>query len=192
MADVKVLVPGYTSAATNGHSCSTVSLVQDKDINMIVDPGTVADQSIITAKLAEHDLTVKDINIVFLTHAHIDHYRNIGMFPNAKSLSRSGWHDKDFWSEGDGKINNNLTYIHTPGHSNDSITLLVKSEMGSEETGSIEYITAVCGDVFWEEGEPKYDKFANDQKILQKSRLQVLKLADYIVPGHADIYQVKK
>ena len=33
MAEVKILVEGYTSGDTGGHSCSTIVLIKDKDKN---------------------------------------------------------------------------------------------------------------------------------------------------------------
>jgi len=54
---------------------------------MIVDPGVLESQQILIDKLKEQELSVNDINIVCITHSHIDHYRNIGMFPEAKHWS---------------------------------------------------------------------------------------------------------
>ena len=52
MAEVKILVEGYTnadSAAESGEekSCPTITLVKDKDVVMVVDPGVLEDQNIL-------------------------------------------------------------------------------------------------------------------------------------------------
>ena len=123
------------------------------------------------------------MNIVCLTHSHIDHYRNIGMFPYAKTLEFYGLWDKntvDDWKE---QFTDDIKIIKTPGHDKTSITLLVKTDKG---------IVAICGDVFWKENFPEEDKYADNPKKLKESRKKIIELADYIIPGHADIYKVKK
>ncbi|MAF14057.1 MAG: MBL fold hydrolase, partial [Parcubacteria group bacterium] len=150
---------------------------------IIVDPGTLADPQILVDKLKEEGLTVDDINIVYITHSHMDHYRNIGMFPKAKTLDYWGWWEEDVYHDYQGGVTDNIELIKTPGHSYDSTTLLVKTSQG---------LVAICGDVFWKEDSPKDDPFASDKEMLAESRKKVLELADYVVPGHGDIYKVKK
>ena len=183
MAEAKILIEGYTSGDTGGHSCSTIVLVGDGDLKIIVDPGTVPNQDLIKNKLKEEGLTVSDINVVFITHSHMDHYRNIGMFPKAKTLDFWGWWEGDVWKEASENITKNIKVIKTPGHSHDSITLLVKTRKGN---------VAICGDVFWKENFPKDDPYASDKEKLKESRKKVLEMADYIIPGHGKMFKVKK
>ncbi|MCK5023935.1 MAG: MBL fold metallo-hydrolase, partial [Candidatus Aenigmarchaeota archaeon] len=124
--------------------------------------------------------TVDDINVVFITHSHMDHYKSIGMFPNAKALDYWGWWEGDFWKDCNGHVNENMSIIKTPGHSNDSITLLVKTKDGT---------IAVCGDVIWKENASEHDKFAVDMETLKKSRKKVKEVADWIVPGHGGMFK---
>jgi len=185
MAEVKVLIEGYfINDPPSGKACSTVSLVKDGNIRMVVDPGTSKNQETIIEALKKEGLTIKDINWVCLTHSHIDHYRNIGMFPNAKTLEYWGiWEgDKEAvnWKE---QFTKDIKIIKTPGHDKTSITLLVKTNKG---------IVAICGDVFWKENFPEEDPYADDPEKLKESKKKVLELADWIVPGHANIYEVRK
>jgi len=186
MAEVKILIQGYTTAdsAEKGEekTCSTITLVKDKDIIMIVDPGVLENQQILIDKLKEEGLTVNDVNIVCITHSHIDHYRNIGMFPEAKTLEYYGLWEKntvDDWKE---QFTDDIRIIKTPGHSDNSITLLVKTDKGT---------VAICGDVFWKENFPEKDEYANDQEKLKESRKKVLESADWVIPGHGGMFKVK-
>ena len=99
MAEVKVLIEGYTTADSTESgeekTCPTITLIKDGDNKIIVDPGVLDSQKILVDKLREEGLSVNDINIVFITHSHIDHYRNIGMFPEAKTLEYYGLWDKN-------------------------------------------------------------------------------------------------
>lgn len=147
MAKVKVLIEGYTSGETGGHSCSTVYLVKDGNLKIIVDPGTLPSQNLLIKKLKKESLKPENI---------------------------------DVWSKCDGNISKSIKLIKSPGHSDDSITLLVKTKKG---------VIAICGDVFWQEDFPKKDSLANDLKKLKKSRKKVLKLADYLIPGHGKMFK---
>jgi glyoxylase-like metal-dependent hydrolase (beta-lactamase superfamily II) len=184
MAEVKVLIPGYTSADSGDEkTCATISLVRDGDIVMVVDPGVLENQKMLIDKLKENGLTIDDVNYVFLTHSHLDHYRNTGMFPRAKVLEYFGiWEGqrvKD-WKE---QLTKDIKIIKTPGHDYSDLSLLVNTPEGK---------VAIIGDVFWKENFPKKDPYASDLKKLEKSRQMILKVADWIVPGHADIFKVKK
>lgn len=180
MAEVKVLIQGFETA--DEKACATVSLVRDKDIVMVCDPGTLDNQQILIDALAKEGLRVNDVNFVFITHSHIDHYRNIGMFPNAKTLEYFGiWEGSksEDWKE---QFSEDIKVIKTPGHSYDGLTLLIQTKEGT---------VAVCGDVFWKENYPEKDRYASDLEKLEESRKKVLKVADFIIPGHAGIYKNK-
>ncbi len=178
-AKVKILVEGYASADSGGHSCSTISLVRDEGLNIIIDPGTLPEQKILIDKLNEEGLSPSDINVVYITHSHMDHYRNIGMFPKAKTLDYWGWWESDVFSDYENSVTKNIKLIKTPGHSYDGTTMLVTTEEGT---------VAICGDVFWKENFPERDPFASNSGLLKQSRSEVLKLADFIIPGHGKMF----
>ena len=185
MAEVKILIEGYTTADTaesgEEKTCSTITLVRDKDIIMVVDPGVLEDQQMLIDKLKEEGLTIDDVNVVCITHSHIDHYRNIGMFPKAKTLEYYGLWDKNTVEDWKEQFTDDIGIIKTPGHDSSSITLLVKTEKGT---------IAICGDVFWKENFPEDDAYASDKEKLKESRKKVLETADWVIPGHGGMYKV--
>ena len=188
MAKVKILIEGYTTddakmSSGEEKTCATITLVRDKNIVMVVDPGVLEDQSILINKLKKEDLSIDDINIVCITHSHIDHYRNIGMFPKAKTLEYWGLWDKNTVEDWEEQFTDDIKIIKTPGHSHDNITLLIKTNEG---------IIAVCGDLFWKENFPENDPYASDNEKLKESRKNILELADWIIPGHGKMFKVKK
>jgi glyoxylase-like metal-dependent hydrolase (beta-lactamase superfamily II) len=187
MAEVKILIKGYTNADSleegeEERSCSTSTLIKDKDIVMVTDPGVLESQQVLIDALKKENLNIEDVNIVCLTHSHIDHYRNVGMFPKAKVLEFYGIWDKNTVDAWDEQFTKDIKIIKTPGHAYTSITLLVKTEKG---------IIAIVGDVFWKENFPEKDEYADEPKILKESRKKVLELADYIIPGHGGMFKVK-
>ncbi|MBU1201581.1 MAG: MBL fold metallo-hydrolase [Nanoarchaeota archaeon] len=184
MAEVKVLIKGYTSADSGGEkTCATISLVRDKGVVMVVDPGVLEDQQMIVDALKKEGLSVDDVNIVCITHSHIDHYRNIGMFPKAKTLEYYGLWDKNTVNDWNTQFTKDIKIVKTPGHNYDCITLFVKTKKG---------VVAICGDVFWKENFPVTDPYASNNEKLKESRKIVLEGSDFIVPGHADMFKVKK
>ena len=195
MAEVKVLLKGYLmkdSPSLKG-SCSTISLVRGKDLDgnemvMVVDPGTTVSQDLIIEALKKEGLNVDDVTHVGITHGHMDHYRNISMFKNAINVDHDGIWRKDECeyssTEEIVKISDDVSTMKTPGHTADSITFLVQTDRG---------VVAVCGDVFWLKDyplRPEDDEFGSYATELRESREKVLKMADYIIPGHGEEYEV--
>lgn len=189
MAKVDVLIRGWTNADSlkegeeENNACTT-SLIQDGDIIAVVDPGVMENKAVLIDALASKELSIEDITHVFVTHSHIDHYRNAGMFP-AETPVVEYWgiwsgNKVDDWQEG---FSENIKIIKTPGHNRDALTFLVNTDKGQ---------VAICGDVFWKENHPAKDPYADNSEVLKESRKKVLELADYIIPGHADIYKVRK
>lgn len=199
MAEVKVLLKGYLmeDSSFGKGSCSTISLIKDEDLNgekmiMIVDPGTTKSQDLIQEALKKEGLDVKDVTHVGITHGHMDHYRNIGMFPNAKCVNYDGIWDGDVCEYSNEReevrLTDNISVLKTPGHSYDSITFLINVEEGTSK-GKV----AVCGDVFWKKDyplTPSDDSYAENGEFLKLSREKVLKMADFVIPGHGEMYKV--
>lgn len=185
MAEVKILIDGFTEEKPEKieKAWPTMTLIRDGKWKIIVDPGTIKDPAIIINGLEKEGIKKNEINMVFLTHSHIDHFRNIGMFPDAKALEYWGIWDKDTVTDRPVQFTKNIKIINTPGHSDDSLTFLVTTKKG---------VIAICGDVFWKKNYPEIDKYATDFKKLKESRNLILKLADYIIPGHGKIFKVNK
>ncbi len=186
MAEVKILIEGYTTADSAGSgeekTCATITLIKDGNNKIIVDPGVLENQKMLVDKLKKEGLSASDINIVFITHSHIDHYRNIGMFPEAKTLEYYGLWDKNTIQDWPEQFSEDIKIIKTPGHSYDGLTLLVKTGEG---------VVAVCGDVFWKKNFPEDDEYATDKEKLKESRKMVLASADWVIPGHAGMFKAE-
>jgi glyoxylase-like metal-dependent hydrolase (beta-lactamase superfamily II) len=186
-AEVKILVKGSVDADRVGESgierdCPTITLVRDGKIVMVVDPGVLASQQILIDALKKENLTIQDVNFVCVTHSHLDHYRNVGMFPDAKVLEFFGLWSGDIVEEWIEDFTPNIQVLRTPGHDYTSISLLVKTKEG---------VVAICGDVFWKEDHPHNphdDPYASDPVKLEESRELIIKKSQWIIPGHGGMY----
>jgi len=187
-ASIKILVEGNTNSDYVGEEGEektqpTITLVRDGDLVMVVDPGILDSQQILIDALQKEDLKVEDVNVVCITHSHIDHYRNIGMFPEAKALEYYGLWSKSSVEEWSENFTPNIQILHTPGHDYTGLTLFVTTSDG---------IIAICGDVFWKENyprDPHDDAYASNPEKLRESREMILEKADWIIPGHAGMYK---
>lgn len=191
MAKVKVLIQGYATTLKKGWiaSSSTV-LIQDGKINIIVDPG-INRKKLLNAFKRE-GLKPENIDYVFMTHFHPDHNYLSGIFPKAKALDDELIYDKDYEKEHTGKVpGTKIKIISTPGHGESHASLVVPTEKGT---------IVVAGDVWWWKTSQKQktdkesllklkDMYVKDKKALLKSRKKVLKIADWIIPGHGKMFK---
>ncbi|MFH0928919.1 MAG: MBL fold metallo-hydrolase [Candidatus Aenigmatarchaeota archaeon] len=191
MAEVKVLVEGYAKETEEGwKASSTTTLIKDNGINVIVDPGS--NKELLIEKLMEEGLKPEDIDLIFLTHYHLDHIINIRLFPDCDVLDGGEVNRDDESFRYSGKIpGTDIDVIYTPGHADEHCSLLIKTDKGN---------IVIAGDLFWwKDGEEqKIDIEKDDQahpadmKKIIESRKKILEMADYIIPGHGKMFKVKK
>ena len=188
MATVDVLIDGYVETTEAGDSSvhPTVSLVRDGDLVIVVDPGILSDPGLLTDALATRGLTAYDVTHVFVTHHHIDHTRNVGMFPTARVVDVDSVYDGSLWlsHEGDGHhLSDDVSVIETPGHAQECAALVVSTGDG----------TVVLTHAWWfADMTPVQDPLAWDQAALERSRERILGLADVVVPGHGPAFRPPK
>jgi len=196
MAEVKILVNGYAREESGEEfASSTITLIKDKNLNIIVDPGM--NRELLLSSLLEENLSTKDITFIILTHTHLDHCLFAGIFENAKILDNSNVFSFDGKiGEHSGKVpNTEIEIIKTPGHDQFHCSVLVNTE----SLGKV----VIAGDVFWwTDGEEQKidrqsllehkDPYVKDEKALRESREKVLNLSNYVIPGHGEMFKVTR
>lgn len=166
--------------------CSTTLVTTSEGKKIIVDPGS--NRILLLEKLSEYNLHVDDIDYVFITHSHLDHSLLAGIFPKAIVVTGSQW-----WKNGieihnhDGSyFGKDIKIVKTSGHSHSDSYLVVNTEKQK---------VCIAGDLFWwdqnEAQEVSYDeivshpdRFAIDIKKLKEVRISILKMTQYVIPGH--------
>lgn len=189
IAKITILLPGYYEEMSQNRcrASSTIILVQNEH-NILVDTGNPQDAERIIATLKEKELTPDDINIVVNTHFHPDHTGCNYLFKKARFVvpGVAFWDDLFDRNPETQALGREVELIPTPGHSEDSCTLLVTTEKG---------LYACVGDLFWKEHDetiPLLEEDCSDKELFYKNREKILGLADWIVPGHGEPFQVKK
>jgi len=192
MAEVKVLIKGIHRINEKFEVSSTVTLVKSNK-NIIVDTGSFCDEQKIIKELAKENLKPTDIDVVFLTHLHIDHTRNTNIFVNAvlfvkHSEAGTKWDINGIKTEivelENLEIAKGVTVILTPGHFPYHASVIVETKEG---------IVAIAGDAILKEETLNMIPYPqwNDEEYLQ-SQKKIAEIADWIVPGHGEMFRVEK
>jgi glyoxylase-like metal-dependent hydrolase (beta-lactamase superfamily II) len=173
-ATFQVLTAGYVGERV----ASTVCLIRDGDVVVVVDPGMVADRSRILAPLAELGVAPDEVTDVVFSHHHPDHTINAALFPRARYHDHWAIYDGDLWidREADGfELSPSIRLAATPGHSAEDISTLADTADG----------LVVMTHLWWSASGPADDPFAPDRGVLAASRRAVVELAPaLVVPGH--------
>jgi glyoxylase-like metal-dependent hydrolase (beta-lactamase superfamily II) len=127
-ATVDVLQPGYAREDADGeHVGSTVTLIRDGAVTIIVDPGMVASRAGLLRALAGHGVAPESVTDVVFSHHHPDHTVNAALFPAARIHDHWAVYDGDLWisRQADGaELSGSVRLIATPGHTPEDITTL--------------------------------------------------------------------
>ena len=174
-----LLTAGYARDRVAG----TVSLLRDDDRIIVVDPGMVADRSLLLDPLKELGFTPPEVTDVIISHHHPDHTVNIALFPSAAVHDFQATYRDDVWTDhepGDRPLTTSIALLATPGHTDQDITTAVRTDLG----------LVVLTHLWWTSRGPEDDPFAPDSDRLLRSRTRVLDLHPaLIVPGHGSPFR---
>jgi glyoxylase-like metal-dependent hydrolase (beta-lactamase superfamily II) len=182
-ATLHVLLAGYAREDSDGeHVGSTVTLIQDGNGVIIVDPGLVSSRSALLAALASHGVAPEAVTDVVFSHHHPDHTVNAALFPAARIHDHWAIYDGDLWigREAEGyAVSLSVRLLATPGHSAEDITTLAATPDG----------VYACTHAWWAADGPAQDPFAPDPEVLAASRARILAEAKVIIPGHGPAFE---
>ncbi|XP_053318866.1 metallo-beta-lactamase domain-containing protein 1 [Spea bombifrons] len=189
---VHVLLEGYCKDVADGlfQADGSVTLVLGP-LTVLVDTAGPWSRDSLLESLQRRGVTPADVTHVVCTHGHSDHVGNLNLFPNAEILV-----SYDIWRKGSYVPHDfrggepyllpggeGLKVVPTPGHTGSDIALLVPGT----SLGTV----AVAGDLFEREGdEDTWRQLSENPETQERSRRELLKVADVIVPGHGPPFQV--
>lgn len=178
-AEMHVLSAGYVGPRT----ASTVGYVRDGTLELVVDPGMVADRAVaILEPLAALGAKPETVTDVVFSHHHPDHTLNAALFRHARYHDHWATYHNDEWIDRDAEgfqLSDSVRLIRTPGHTVEDITTLVGT------TGGVVAFTHL----WWSASGPVEDPYAVDPAALHAGRARVLAVADLIVPGHGAAFE---
>jgi glyoxylase-like metal-dependent hydrolase (beta-lactamase superfamily II) len=172
-ARIDVLTSGYVGDRV----ASSVTLVREGDVIIVVDPGMVADRGLIVDPLHGFGVHEDEVTDVIFSHHHPDHTLNAALFTRARVHDVWATYENDRWGERTDVIDGapSVTLLDTPGHTPQDISTLVLTDDG----------LVVCTHLWWSVEGPEVDPLAHDQVLLEASRAAVLAREPVlIIPGH--------
>lgn len=190
---------GESDYDSNHPVLATSTVIQTKQGNILVDPSMPAEEM---QRAVYHacGLRPEEINIIYSTHLHNDHWMGIEGFPNAEFYMAKGDYEglmalRDCTSEAAAKVLDRAkpadkelagcTLVPLPGHTAGLQGLLFDAPEGK---------VLACGDAVmgYEYFEAKQGYFfsyslAQCMESIEKAS----KIADIIIPGHGNYFSVK-
>lgn len=174
-ATVNVLATGYVGERV----ASTVVLVRENDVIIIVDPGMVRERSVILDPLHALGVNEDEVTDIIISHHHPDHTLNAALFPRARVHDVWAIYDHDVWGDRSDVIEGapSVSLLDTPGHTPQDISTVIETDVG----------IVVCTHVWWSLSGPMVDPLAANQDLLEQSRQIILRLNPVrIIPGHGE------
>lgn len=194
MNSIDVLVLGYLERFEDGsvnlkETWSTSSLIRTDDGHVIVvDTSSDFMRSPIKSAFKQiGKIFPDDVDMVVLTHCHTDHIGNVSLFKNATVYVHEGEEctipNAKIVKE-DTEIAKGVRLVHTPGHSDGSMSVFVEADRRY----------AIVGDAA-----PLKDNFIKriipalhtDAEAARASLEKIAEWADVIVPGHDKPFKVR-
>jgi len=182
VAQADILFEGYLGRP-DGRVASTVTLVRDGELVLVVDPGLVPGPASILEPLARRGVRREDVTDVVFSHHHPDHTMNAALFPAARFHDHWAIYKGDLWTSRDAEgfqISPDVSLIRTPGHTAEDIATLARTDDG----------LVVFSHAWWTAEIPTEDPYATDPAALHASRARILELEPHlIVPGHGGPFE---
>ena len=194
MNSIDVLVLGYLERFEDGsvnlkETWSTSSLIRTDDGHVsVVDTSSDFMRSPIKSAFKQiGKIFPDDVDMVVLTHCHTDHIGNVSLFKNATVYVHEGEEctipNANIVKE-DTEIAKGVRLVHTPGHSDGSMSVFVEADRRY----------AIVGDAA-----PLKDNFTKriipalhtDAEAARASLEKIAEWADVIVPGHDKPFKVR-
>lgn len=140
--------------------------------------------------LRDWGITPKDVDAVFITHGHRDHFGNLGVFNKAVLLASKGMVER-FGLEGfmgvddQDEIADGVKVIPTPGHTIDHASIIV-----DPMSGGVKARVAIAGDTiiphsYFQSGQIwKHNADFHSVEVARESTLRLVSASNIIIPGH--------
>lgn len=184
MPSVFLLKPGSIKRDERGRildARSSVTLIVSGRHRIVVDSGLLGEEETIDKALAELCIKSEEIDYVVNTHSHSDHCGNNHLFSRAKVLAAK---DGDMIASG-------VWVLATPGHSMDSISVVVETKTKALQMRTI----VIAGDALPTLGNLQKNvppAFHVDHDLAVASMQRIMALADYVIPGHDFPFSIRK
>jgi len=144
----------------------------------------------IVRALRDWGITPEEIDTVFITHWHRDHFGNLDVFKKARYLASKGL-VKRIGLDGfqgvsnEDKIAEGVKVVLTPGHTTDHASIIVDCIIGNVKARVAIAGDAVVSHSYFQSGQIwQYNADFYSIEAARESILRLISLSDIIIPGH--------
>ncbi|MFZ3147579.1 MAG: MBL fold metallo-hydrolase [Methanothrix sp.] len=184
MPAVFLLKPGSIERDEYGRildARSSVTMIINGRHKIIVDSGQQDEEKPLCKALAELGVKPEEIDCIINTHSHPDHCGNNHLFSHANVSTAK---EEDVIAPG-------VRVLATPGHSMDSISVVVEVKASTMQKKTI----VIAGDAL-----PTFGNFLKkvppalhvDRDLAISSMQKIMALADFVVPGHDFPFSIRR
>jgi hypothetical protein len=170
---------------------SSVTLVTGLH-NVLVGTGLPSDKHMILSALDRQSVKAGDVSYVVCSDGRVENIGNLNLFPDAVHVVESNIMKRDnqimhqFREGVPYEIDDDLEIILSPGISHSSVALMVsRSNLGTVAVASGAFHSAA--DL---EDPDLWMEYSHDPEAQQRSRIQILREANYIVPRYGALFEV--
>lgn len=199
----EIIVKGNNLRLASGYlGMTNITLIQTHDGPLLVDVGHTVNRQGLVAALDERGLTPRDIPRVFLSHLHVDHVMNIGLFPYSTEVfvSRAEYeyaanpHPDDPWIpwmireqlakyrlrllDGPGEFQDTIRYFPAPGHTPGCYAIVL--DMDGQRVVVAQDAIKFPKEVLNRRVDHAFDTMERASATIN----HLLTLGDRIIPGH--------
>lgn len=168
-------------------SRSSITLIDAGTKKILVDTGLLGEDGIILDALAARGLSPPDIDFVVNTHLHLDHCGCNLLFRGSVFYADKNENPPVHFRQAvDGQeLIPGVRFLSTPGHTEGSVSVVVRS-------GGKNYVMAGDAIPTVENYETMTPPAINiDERLARESMTRILEIADYVIPGHGSIFEVR-
>ncbi|HMF31553.1 MAG TPA: MBL fold metallo-hydrolase [Candidatus Lokiarchaeia archaeon] len=189
---------------------SSMTLVQSDGATLLIDTSFINEGNVkqpniernarhVAAAFARYDHKLEDVQEIFVTHWHHDHFGNIGLFPNAlvrfagiskKKVERTLANFNMLnecaevrqgadWHEG-------LAVIPTPGHNTHHHSVVI----AFDDATLVAAGDAIVSQSYYDHGAVwTYNTDFQSERVAKESMAKIRDIADIIIPGHGHPFE---
>lgn len=145
---------------------------------------------ILKSALRECEIAPDDIDVVFITHWHRDHFGNLEIFKKARHMASNTlikrFALRDFTGADDGEeIADGVKVILTPGHTADHVSILIDNVFNGVKARMAIAGDAIVSHSYFQKGCIwRYNADFYDVEASKNSILRIVNSSDIIIPGH--------
>jgi glyoxylase-like metal-dependent hydrolase (beta-lactamase superfamily II) len=185
MQIVRGSIRRHEGLVLEAHSSATLVMCGDRRI--MVDTSTTERRQALLRGLDDNGISPEDVDTVVLTHLHGDHTQNLDLFSRATVMAHADEippRDIEPVIEDD-EICEGVRLVHTPGHTRGSMSVLVEADRKYVIAGD----ALPTRDNYIKWVPPNLNYFP---ELALRSMERIVEMADVIVPGHDDAFEVDR